>query len=504
MIKYLVLLFNLIGLFIYQVFMQSSVTVTQTAPPNANPGSSFTVEVTINKGAASGFAKYQADLPQGFTATAVEKQGATVLSSGNAIKYIWASLPGDATLKISYTVIVDPTVSGNQNIGGKFLYVLDNVKTEADAAPQTITIGSGPAVATNNPPPTNPPANNPPPSGDGGNQTTTPPVANNPPPSNPPPSGDGGNQTTTPPVANNPPPSNPPPSGDGGSSPAAPAVGGVFASRSLSGSSVAPGASITVTVTVHKGSLSGFAKLEEKIPDGFTATEGNKGSASFSFVDSKMKMVWLSLPTDSVFTVTYNLNAGVSASGSQLLTGKFAFVMNGAATNYPINGTSFTVSGTPIASSGGGTPPNNGGGTPPNSGGGTPPNNGGGTPPNNGGGTPPNNGGGTPPNNGGGIPNANGCTALYYVQVMALQNDRSVAFVKGYYKITEAVDKRDENGLHKYVASKKFSVYKGARDHREDLKNANGVKDAFVVAYNGGKRITVQEALMMCNQQWYQ
>ncbi|HXP50951.1 MAG TPA: hypothetical protein VN922_13410 [Bacteroidia bacterium] len=498
MIKYLVLLFNLIGLFIYQVFMQSSVTVTQTAPPNANPGSSFTVEVTINKGAASGFAKYQADLPQGFTATAVEKQGATVLSSGNAIKYIWASLPGDATLKISYTVTVDPTVSGNQNIGGKFLYVLDNVKTEADAAPQTITIGSGPAVASNNPPPSNQAPNNPPPA----NPDIS---ANNPPPSNPAPN----NPPPSNPVPNNPPPANPvpnnpPPSGDGGNSPAAPAVCGVFASRSLSTSSVAPGGSITVSVTVHKGGLAGFAKLEEKVPDGFTATEGNKGSASFTFVDGKMKLVWLSLPTDSVFTVTYNLNAGAGASGSQLLTGKFAFVCNGEAKPYQINGTSFTVSGTPIASNGGGTPPNNGGGTPPNNGGGTPPNNGGGTPPNNGGGTPPNNGGGTPPNNGGGIPNANGCTALYYVQVMALQNDRSVAFVKGYYKITESVDKRDENGLHKYVASKKFSEYKGARDHREQLKNGNGVKDAFVVAYNGGKRITVQEALMMCNQQWYQ
>src|ERR1700733_14037565 len=148
MIKYLVLLINLIGLFVYQLFMQSAVTVTQTAPPNAQPGSTFTVEVTINKGSASGFAKYQADLPQGFPATAVEKQGATVLSSGNAIKFIWASLPGDATLKISYTIAVDASVSGNQNIGGKFLYVLDNVKTEADANPQTVAIGGSGAIAS--------------------------------------------------------------------------------------------------------------------------------------------------------------------------------------------------------------------------------------------------------------------------------------------------------------------------------------------------------------------
>src|SRR6185312_15157315 len=104
MIKYLVLLINLVGLFVYQVFMQSGVTATQTAPASANPGSSFTVEVTINKASATGFAKYQADLPQGCTASAVNKNGATVLASGNAIKFLWASLPSDQTLKISYTV----------------------------------------------------------------------------------------------------------------------------------------------------------------------------------------------------------------------------------------------------------------------------------------------------------------------------------------------------------------------------------------------------------------
>jgi hypothetical protein len=46
-----------------------------------------------------------------------------------------------------------------------------------------------------------------------------------------------------------------------------------------------------------------------------------------------------------------------------------------------------------------------------------------------------------------------------------------------------------------------FNDYKGARDKREGMKN-KGVSGAFVTAYNSGKRITVQEALMITSQKW--
>ena len=56
MIKYAVLLFNMLGLILYNLFIADGVTVSQSIPAQMNPGSEYTVEVTINKGSTAGFA----------------------------------------------------------------------------------------------------------------------------------------------------------------------------------------------------------------------------------------------------------------------------------------------------------------------------------------------------------------------------------------------------------------------------------------------------------------
>lgn len=496
MIKYLVLLINLIGLFIYQLFMQSAVTVTQTAPSSAQPGTTFTVEVTINKGAASGFAKYQANLPQGFTATAVDKAGATVLASGNAIKYIWASLPGDATMKISYTVSVDPSITGNQSIDGTFLYVQDNQKVPVNANVLSIAIGGGAVAGT----PTNTVSTT---TGTPTNTVTTASVPTNTAtttasvPTN--------TTTTTASVPTNTVTSTGGASNPGGSGvsqsspPNPPSAGGIYATRDMSAGTVAPGGNISVTVTVHKGSLAGFAKLEEKIPDGFTASEDTqgkgKGSASFSFVDGKMKMVWLSLPTDSVFTVSYLLNAGASASGSQLVTGKFAYVYNGAASNYQLSGTSFVVTGGSGAIAV--TPTNTVNTNPTNTVVTNPTSTVAITNPTTT--VTPTTTTDVTPHIGGGSKGV-----VYHVQIMALHS--ALSDFKGYFArmngINEPITPSMEEGFTKYMVGK-YTEYKSARDHREEVK-AKNVVAPFVVAYNGGQRITVQDALMITKQTWVQ
>ena len=76
---------------------------------------------------------------------------------------------------------------------------------------------------------------------------------------------------------------------------------------------------------------------------------------------------------------------------------------------------------------------------------------------------------------------------------------------KDYFKkfnIHETVHIELHEGWHKYTIGN-FNVYKQARDHRIKIWNSTPIDDAFVCAYSSGNRITVQEALMIANQQWF-
>jgi hypothetical protein len=91
----------------------------------------------------------------------------------------------------------------------------------------------------------------------------------------------------------------------------------------------------------------------------------------------------------------------------------------------------------------------------------------------------------------------------YQVQVGAFTNAKVTSKkLKKKFKINESINSEMQAGFSKFMIGS-HTEYKDARNQRETMQKVNGVKSAFVVAYNEGKRITVQEALMITNQKWF-
>lgn len=90
----------------------------------------------------------------------------------------------------------------------------------------------------------------------------------------------------------------------------------------------------------------------------------------------------------------------------------------------------------------------------------------------------------------------------YRVQVAAchtpLKNQQAF-FTKR--NINEKITMEKIDSWYKYTINS-FDTYSKARNHRNSVWEQTPIKGAFVVAYNGKQRITVQEALMLTNQKW--
>jgi hypothetical protein len=89
---------------------------------------------------------------------------------------------------------------------------------------------------------------------------------------------------------------------------------------------IAPGTRSLVEVNVRKGDVQGFSKLELTLPDGFIATPGEIQGASFTFSGDKAKFVWMNLPEESLFKVTYYIESEPGIEGAYEIKGTFSYV----------------------------------------------------------------------------------------------------------------------------------------------------------------------------------
>jgi hypothetical protein len=397
MIKYLILLFNIFGILIINLF-SGDIILKVDAPNEVIAGTEFTVSITINKGETDGFARFQQELPAGFTAEVIDAAGSDFSFDFQKVKFFWLMLPSEQEITVKYSVKVDETVVGNFEITGLFSYI-DGEKKSTDIEPFKITVlpASG-EIADNT------------------NNINT-------------------NQA------------------------------GITIKRQKPFKDSK--GNIIIRLLVDKGSLPDeqFAKIQEIIPTGYTAESYETKGAIFSYKDNTAKFLWMSLPNEQQFIVSYKLIPKTGTNTNDLaINGNFSYINDGITQNVNITETSdiLAIKGndnnSDIADN-------------------------------------------TNDNN---IKNETVKTIDYKVQIAA--GHKNLKNIKTYFsrlQLNENVNIEMHQGWIKYTVGE-YDLYKSARDHRVDIWNKTKIDDAFVTAYNNGQRVTVQEALMIANQKWFQ
>jgi hypothetical protein len=444
MIRQFILLLNFIGLFLVHWYT-GNVTIDENVPASAKAGSEFTVEVTINKGTIAGFARFQDELPAGFTATVVDAKSADFRFENQKVKFIWTSIPADKEVKVTYKVSVASSVpTGDYQINSKFSFIADNTSQNVVGVhPIHIDGESAAVVQTTTPKDT---------------ATHTNPVTNVVTPKD--------TNTSNPVnvVTNNPPKDT--------TKPANEVTIDRIVPQDASGEFV-------VEIHLKKGLINGFAKIEDELPSGCNAAPIKTAYSNFMFENNKVKFIWASLPPSSdELVLSYKVTMDQTVTDFVKIRGMFSYIDGdlpqskqiypstvtvrvGGATTNPV--TTNPVTTNPVTTNPVTTNPVTT----------------------------------NPITNT--IPNAQP-GVNFKVQIMALHRNIPNSYFSNAYHISEPISIDLHEGWTKYIVGG-FDQYVAARDHREEVRG-KGVVGPFVTAYNSGKRIPVQDALMIANQKW--
>ncbi|MBA3665752.1 MAG: hypothetical protein H0W61_16335 [Bacteroidetes bacterium] len=461
MIKYLFILINSLSLFLYSLFSNDGgTTITNNFPSSIKPGQTINVEIKIAKGSMSGFAKMQLDLPPGISVNEIDNKGATFSYVEGIAKWLWASLPAENEIVLKLSLIADPFApQGKTVIGGKYSYVENSDKKVIEMAPVDITIGEAGAVSDNNT-----------------NTSTTPTVSTQ-----------NTNVTAT---------SSETPTNTGGK-----ATNNQNSNREPDGNITVQRTIIkgggegeyTINLKVNKGATKGFARYSDDLPASLGARAGKTEGASFSVADGKIKFVWVAVPEKEILELSYTI---IGVSAPVVLHGEYSFLEQNQSKKYELPAETISPEAHSTANTETTIPTNTTSAVA----------------------VTENSTNTNTTSNSGNAANNSTQTAStqttetsarkdgnisYHVQIGAFTNSAvSANRLKRKFSISEKIQSEFQGGFSKFMVGS-HGEYKAARDHREKIKATNHVASAFVVAYNTGKRITVQEALMISNQKWF-
>ncbi len=442
MIKHLMLLLNMsILLVLNSVF--SDVSLFMDATEQVEAGNEIIVEITLNKSDYDSFARFQQEIPAGLNPVPVNTANADFSFKDQKVKFIWLKLPDEEQITISYKLQVNQRLKGNFNLNGTFSYISGNERKSVAVSPQNIVIT--PSL------------------------TVDPKLI-----------------VDIKDFKNLEGPADVTRSG----------IEQVKCIRQLP-YLADQGKEYIINLLINKGNKEKFAKIQESVPEGYTAVSLDSKDAIFTFKDQTVKLLWMNLPADPYFVVSYKLVPAEGVSEKPNMSGTFSYIENDntlsidivekdvsmqnassenllAVLNSTVGKASEAISYTqPLDYSGKVK-----------------------------------------------IEIAESALRLinddskltsmlepesgiyYRVQIAAGHRPINMNHYFKKYNLDKEVRAEFHEGWRKYSVGS-FYVYKAARDYRVHIWNTTTIDDAFVSAYNEGNRVTVQEALMITNHEWY-
>lgn len=491
MLKASIVLINFIGLFFLHLFTVNEIAIQNLAPDSMKPGEKTLVEVTIYKSQIQGFGKMEILFPEGFIASPAETKGASFTFSERKARFVWMTLPTEETFTISYYLETPATFDGRYEVKGTFSYIKENERMDFVIPTKSVMVRPDATLATN-----------------GGTNATN------------------SNDSTTP-VAN-------------ATSNSSNVPNEFRVERSIT---KITDTEYRVNIRVLNSNIKGFAKIIEGGPNLSKTEKIQDAGATVTADKNNIKFVWFEIPISPVIEIAYKLTLLSPSAQTPEINGKIAFVENNnpkeivivnasgnAATanteqlatnstntssesktsvntttnnsteNSAVNKENKTATAasevksetkqvaqeekrevksasTPVETAENKSSNNNTSTVKESS-----------------------------KTNTGKVsrtPDAeNGVS--YKVQILAAHRVVNKTYFKQRHGFSEDFNIENHEGWVKYTTGK-FGEYKKARDERERLKSDyNTLPGPFVTAYNNGDRITVQEALLISKQQWYQ
>jgi hypothetical protein len=469
MIKYSLVLIHFVGLYFAGLFTEPTVNVTALLPTALASGEKTLVSVSIEKSGTSGFAKLELVLPYGLVATPSETNGASFTFSSQKAKFIWMALPEEDAFTVSYYLEALPDANGQLEVSGIFSYIKENQRADFNITPRSVLVTPSQSLATNI----------------AETETGA--------------EGASGNQLV-PLLPDN-------------------AVGCSRLIEKISDTE------FVVKLSVNQNNIHGFAKILETLPLNCKAEKLSDGGAVVTADEQTIKFVWFDIPQQPNIEVSYRMNCVLPIEGQPSINGKMSYIDNSAPAEMVVTNKGMVVVGDMAQ-----VPPAEEPREEPARAAEVP--------------SQPVKPAETPAQvvkpaeianeisteiADNAVRNAEIPTPpvkilepaketrpaptsipapesgiTYKVQILAAHRVVGKTYFSSVHRYSEKFDIENHDGWVKYTTGK-YSDYKQARDTRERLRSYyETLPGPFVTAYNDGERITVQEALLISKQQWYQ